>query len=145
MALHLQKLCVGCDSPEELKAWIGARMADRRSRGAPQEHIHTTRMAPKRAEELLDGGSLYWVIKGVILVRQPLKDLRSVKGADGITRCEIVMVPELVPVRPTPRRAFQGWRYLAAHEAPADLAEDERKAPGLPAHLVAELSALGLL
>ena len=145
MALHLQKLCVGCDSPEELRAWIEERMAERRRRGDPEEQIHTTRMAPKRGAELLDGGSLYWVIKGVILVRQPLIDLRQVKGADGIERCELVLKPELTPVRPTPRRPFQGWRYLAPHEAPADLADDERKAPGLPAHLVAELRTLGLL
>ena len=145
MALNLQKLCVGCDSPEELRAWIDERMAERLRRGAPQEHVHTTRMAPKRRDELLDGGSLYWVIKGVILVREPLIDLRAVKGADGIERCEFVMRPELIPVRPTPRRPFQGWRYLPSNEAPADLADDERKAPGLPAHLVAELRTLGLL
>lgn len=145
MPLHLQKLCVGCDSPEELRAWIDQRMADRRRRGAPQEQIHTTRMAPKRRDELLDGGSLYWVIKGVILVRQPLVDLRAVTGADGIERCELVLTPELTPVRPTPRRPFQGWRYLPAQDAPADLADDEKKAPGLPAHLVAELRTLGLL
>lgn len=145
MTLHLQKLCVGCDSPEELKAWIDERMAERRRRGDREEQVHTTRMAPKRGEELLDGGSLYWVIKGVILVRQPLIDLRAVRDADGIERCEIVMTPELTPVRPTPRRPFQGWRYLAAQEAPPDLADDERKAPGLPAHLVAELRSLGLL
>jgi hypothetical protein len=145
MALHLQKLCVGCDSPEELRLWIEERMADRRRRGAAEEQVHTTRMAPKRAAELLDGGSLYWVIKGVILARQPLKDLRPVKGEDGIERCEIVMAPDLVAVRPTPRRPFQGWRYLPGHEAPPDVVDDERLAPGLPAHLIAELQTLGLL
>lgn len=145
MTLHLQKLCVGCDSPEDLRRWIDERMADRRCRGAPQEQLHTTRMTPKRGAELLDGGSLYWVIKGVILVRQPLTGMRQVRGADGIDRCELVLKPELTPVRPTPRRAFQGWRYLAAHEAPPDVADDGRKAPGLPAHLVAELSSLGLI
>lgn len=145
MTLHLQKLCVGCESPEDLRRWIDERMADRRRRGAPLEQVHTTRMTPKRADELLDGGSLYWVIKGVILVRQPLTALRATKGADGIDRCELVLTPQLVPVRPTPRRAFQGWRYLAMHEAPPDVAEDERKAPGLPAHLVAELVTLGLI
>lgn len=145
MPLHLQKLCVGCDSAEELRTWIEERMADRRRRGAPEEQVHTTRTMPKRATEVLDGGSLYWVIKGVMLVRQPIVALRPAKGADGIERCEIVMVPELTPVRPTPRRPFQGWRYLPSGEAPPDLAEAERKAPGLPAHLVAELSALGLI
>ncbi|GLK69540.1 DUF1489 family protein [Hansschlegelia plantiphila] len=145
MTLHLQKLCVGCDSPEDLRQWIDERMAERRRRGAPAEQVHTTRMAPKRAVELLDGGSLYWVIKGAILVRQPLVDLRPVRGADGIERCELVLTPDLVAVRPTPRRAFQGWRYLPSGDAPPDLADDERSAPGLPAHLAAELRTLGLL
>jgi len=145
MPLHLQKLCVGCDSPEDLRGWIDERMAERRRRGAPEEQVHVTRMAPKRAAELLDGGSLYWVIKGVILVRQPLLDLRSVTGADGVERCELVLLPELVPVRPAPRRPFQGWRYLPHADAPADLAEDERRAPGLPTHLNTELRTLGRL
>lgn len=145
MTLNLQKLCVGCDSPEDLRSWIDERMADRKRRGAPLEQIHTTRMAPKRRDELLDGGSLYWVIKGAILVRQPLMDLRAVKGDDGIERCELVLKPELTAVRPTPRRPFQGWRYLPANEAPKDLAEDDKLAPGLPAHLVAELRTLGLM
>lgn len=145
MALHLQKLCVGCDSPDDLRAWIDERMADKRRRGAPEQHAHVTRTMPKRAADVLDGGSLYWVIKGTILVRQRISELRSVKDADGTDRCAIVMVPELIPVRPTPRRPFQGWRYLPANEAPPDLAEDEKLAPGLPAHLVAELRSLGLM
>lgn len=145
MALHLQKLCVGCDSPEELRLWIEERLAERRRRGDPAEQEHVTRAMPKRASEILDGGSLYWVIKGVMLVRQPISELRAVKGSDGIERCAIVMRPELVPVRPVPRRPFQGWRYLPQTDAPPDLVEDERLAPGLPAHLAAELRSLGLL
>lgn len=145
MTVHLQKLCVGCDSPEELRAWIEQRLADKRRRGAPEEHAHVTRATPKRAAEVLDGGSLYWVIKGAILVRQQISELRAVKDEDGVERCAIVLVPELVPVRPAPRRPFQGWRYLPANEAPPDLAEDQRLAPGLPGHLVAELRSLGLM
>lgn len=145
MTLHLQKLCVGCDSPEDLRGWIDERMAERRRNGRPEEQIHTTRMTPKRAAELLDGGSLYWVIKGTILIRQPILDLRPAKGADGIERCDIVLSPETIAVRPAPRRAFQGWRYLPAHEAPADVSVDQLAAPGLPPALVAELRTLGLL
>jgi hypothetical protein len=145
MTIHLQKLCVGCDSPEDLRAWIDERLADRRRRGAAEEHAHVTRSMPKRTADVLDGGSLYWIIKGTILVRQRISELRAVKGDDGIERCAIVMVPDLVPVRPTPRRPFQGWRYLPANEAPPDLADDERLAPGLPGHLVAELRSLGLM
>ncbi|WP_020178280.1 DUF1489 domain-containing protein [Methylopila sp. M107] len=145
MTVHLQKLCVGCDSPEELRAWIDQRLADKRRRGLAAEQAHVTRSTPKRAAEVLDGGSLYWVIKGTILVRQKISDLRAVKDTDGVERCAIVMEPELVAVRPTPRRPFQGWRYLPANEAPADLADDQLLAPGLPGHLVAELRSLGLM
>jgi hypothetical protein len=145
MPLHLQKLCVGCASIEDLQGWLDERMAVRRREGRPLEQIHTTRMAPKRVAELLDGGSLYWVIKGVMNVRQPLLDLRSVRGDDGIERCDLVLEPMLAPVRPIPRRPFQGWRYLAGHEAPPDLADDQRAAPGLPPHLIQDLRALGLL
>lgn len=145
MTLHLQKLCVGADSVEDLRFWIEERMAERRRAGRPEEQVHTTRMTPKRAEDLLDGGSLYWVIKGTILVRQALLDLRPNKGADGIERCDLVLEPALVEVRPTPRRPFQGWRYLPAGDAPRDLAGSPGDAPGLPSHLTAELRALGLL
>ena len=145
MPLHLQTLCVGCDSVEDLRSWIAERMAEKRRRGLPEEQIHTTRMAPKRAAELLDGGSLYWVIKGVIVVRQPLLDLRSAKGADGIERCDLALAPELIATRPAPRRPFQGWRYLADVDAPKDVSTDEAAAPGLPPHLVVELRSLGLL
>lgn len=145
MPLHIQKLCVGCDSIDDLRSWIVERMAEKRRRGLVEEQIHTTRMAPKRVAELLDGGSLYWVIKGAIQVRQPLIDLRASKGADGITRCDLVLAPELTAVRPAPRRPFQGWRYLADNEAPRDLAQDEAEAPGLPPHLIEELRTLGLL
>lgn len=145
MPLHIQKLCVGCDSVDDLRSWIVERMADKRRRGLVEEHIHTTRMAPKRVAELLDGGSLYWVIKGAIQVRQPLIDLRSVTSADGIPRCDLVLAPEFTLVRPAPRRPFQGWRYLPDAEAPRDVALDEAEAPGLPPRLIEELRALGLL
>ena len=69
MPLHLIKLCVGCDSIEELAGWIKQRMKQKKARGEKPEHIHTTRMVPKRADELLDGGSLYWVIRGQIACR----------------------------------------------------------------------------
>src|SRR3974390_1074441 len=64
MPLHLIKLCVGCDSVADLEAWIKQRLKERKRRGQKPEHIHTTRMVPKRAEELVAGGSLYWVIRG---------------------------------------------------------------------------------
>lgn len=114
MALHLIKLCVGCDSVEELRAW----RADRARRGIPP--IVPTRQTPKRAAELIDGGSLYWVIKGVILVRQPIVQITTLDG--GAQPCRIDLGPDLILTAPQPRRAFQGWRYLETKDAPPDLA-----------------------
>ena len=145
MALHLIKLCVGADCVEDLATWQRDRLAEARREKRPVELWHRTRMFPKRRDEVLDGGSLYWVIKGIVLVRQQIKDLRAATCQDGITRCDIVLGSELVPVRPVPRRAFQGWRYLPADEAPADLKAGEAKLAGLPAKMRADLVALGLI
>jgi hypothetical protein len=113
MALHLIKLCVGADSVEELRAW----RAERARRGIPP--IVPTRQTPKRAAELLDGGSLYWVIKGQILVRQPIVSIVTLDS--GPQPCRIDLAPELILTTPQPRRAFQGWRYLDPKDAPPDL------------------------
>lgn len=120
MSLHLVKLCVGAESVEDLQAWIDQRQADRRARGMPAEQIHTTRMVPTRAKDLLDGGSLYWVIKGYVQARQRLIDIRPFTDEGGIKRCHLVLDPELVTTRMQPRRPFQGWRYLKPDDAPKD-------------------------
>jgi hypothetical protein len=101
-------------------------------------------MFPARKDEILDGGSLYWVIRGLILCRQPIADLVPVKDRDGISRCRIEFKPKIIPVRPTPRRAFQGWRYLEAADAPPDLPKGTA-AKGLSQKMRRELSELGLL
>jgi hypothetical protein len=145
MALNLIKLCVGCDSVRELEGWIKQRLKDKRKRREKPEHIHRTRMVPKRAEELIDGGSLYWVIRGEIACRQRIRDVRPFRDKDGVGRCGIVLDPKVVLVAPRPFRAFQGWRYLAAKEAPRDL---EKAAPGataMPEKLRRELRELGLM
>jgi hypothetical protein len=143
--LHLIKLCVGCDSVQELQDWIDERLREKKKRREPQEHIHTTRMMPKRAEELLGGGSLFWVIRGELSCRQQLVDIRPFVDGEGIGRCRLVLHPKVVLVRPRVFRAFQGWRYLAAADAPTDL---DRAAPGsrdMPEPLRRELRELGLL
>jgi hypothetical protein len=145
MPLHLIKLCVGVDTIRELDEWIKERMAQKRKKKEPLEHIHTTRMMPTQKEELLDGGSLYWVIKGVVSARQKLIDLRQFTDKEGVKRCRIVMEPKLVPVLPKPRSAFQGWRYLKANEAPADLAKGAKGAAAIPEEMRRALHALGLL
>jgi hypothetical protein len=143
MALHLIKLCVGCDTVKDLEDWI--REKRKRSRGKKTEHVHRTRMVPKRADELTDGGSLFWVIRGEVLCRQRLIDVRPYIDKGGIGRCQLVLEPKVVPVQPRPWRAFQGWRYLEAKDAPRDL---DRAAPGardMPEAMRRELRELGLL
>jgi hypothetical protein len=102
-------------------------------------------MWPKRGEELLTGGSIYWIIKGAILCRQKLIRLDEVIGSDGIRRCAIVTEPELVAVAATPKRAFQGWRYLQSNDAPPDLAQARPSDDALPAEMQAVLASIGVL
>jgi hypothetical protein len=145
MTLHLIKLSVGTDSVQDLQDWIDKKLKEKKRRGQKLERIHTTRMTPKRGDELLDGGSIFWVIRGEILCRERILALRPVVDREGINRCELVLDPKCVPVRPRPYRAFQGWRYLAAKDAPPDL---DRAAPGarnMPEGLRRELRELGLL
>lgn len=144
MSLHLLKLCVGADSIEDLREWVASRAMNAMAAGLEPHSIHTTRMVPKRMEELLEGGSLYWVIKGQVQARQQLLDIRTFTGEDGIGRCNLILGPEVVETALQPRRAFQGWRYLKSEEAPADLAA-MGGAGDLPDHLRRELAELGLL
>ena len=121
MSLNLVKLCVGAASVEDLASWQTGRLAEQKARGVTARIFHATFQTPKRQAELLDGGSLFWVIKGVIQVRQRLVGFEDGTREDGSSCCLILLDPALVPVRPVPRRAFQGWRYLASDDAPKDL------------------------
>ena len=144
MALHLLKLCVGADSIDDLREWVAERSLIAIAAGLEPSSTHTTRMVPKRADELVDGGSLYWVIKGQVQARQRLLDLKTFTGGDGITRCELVLGPEVVETTLQPRRAVQGWRYLKEEDAPRDLTA-LGDAADLPLDLRRELAELGLL
>ena len=146
MPTHLIKLCVGCDSVDELEAWQSERLRQMKRDGVKPELFHRTFQMPKRREELLDGGSIYWVIKGIVQVRQRLLDLREGTRENG-TPCSLLILDKtLVPVRPMPRRAFQGWRYLAADEAPADLVGGRSDGlAAMPPKLRKELAELGLI
>jgi hypothetical protein len=145
MALNLIKLCVGADSIQDLEDWIKEKLREKRKRREKPEHIHRTRMVPKRAEELTDGGSLYWVIRGEIMCRQVIKDVRPFVDKDGIGRCGIVLEPKPVLVEPRPYRAFQGWRYLAVKDAPPDLGKRDKGTAAMPDTLRRELRELGLM
>ncbi len=139
--IHLIKLSVGSDSFESLAGWQASRPAQTKD-GLPR---HVTRMWPKRGEEILRGGSIFWVIKGVITCRQRILRLDEVIGADGIRRCAIVSDPKLIRVRGTAKRPFQGWRYLKPQDAPADLPEHRTEETALPAELGRALADIGVL
>lgn len=145
MALHLIKLCVGCDSIADLEEWIEENGAHHQRLGRDYEQTHTTRMVPKRVEELLDGGSLYWVIKGQVAARQRLLDVRPFTDAEGIGRCRLVLEPKVVPVAPRPFRPFQGWRYLGSEDAPRDIGGRGGDLAKMPEDMRRELAELGLL
>ena len=147
MALHLIKLCVGTDSIEDLADWQRERLRQRRQAGEKRPRLfHRTFQMPKRREELLAGGSLYWVIKGIVQVRQPLIDIIEGSKDDGTPCCLLILKNELIAVRPTPRRAFQGWRYLNADEAPPDLKRNLANGiTEMPPGMRKRLAELGLL
>ena len=138
--LHLIKLCVGIDSIEDLIAW----RAKNNPKGLETLSQHVTRMWPRRADELLDGGSIYWVIKGTIQARQQITALNEAIGQDGIRRCAIVMNPEIIRTTHAMRRPFQGWRYLRAEDAPADLSRQGANDDALPHALSQALAEIGV-
>jgi len=145
MTVHLLKLCVGIGEIAELAAWQKKRLAQQRAAGAKTPVLrHLTRSTPKRAEEILDGGSLYWVIKGVIRVRQRIIGIKTGKDKDGEPQCALHLGRALVRVVPRPCRAFQGWRYLEAADVPADLKAGDPD-DVLPPAMADELRSLGLL
>ena len=136
MTVHLKKLSVGSQSLDNLRDWQALRLAQ------GGRLVHVTRNRPRRAEELLDGGSIYWIIKGVVTARQAIIDLADAQRADGTPACGIVLSPEIIQVAPTKMRIFQGWRYLEAKDAPSDIGADD--ANDMPAELAAELRDLGI-
>jgi len=137
MTVHLKKLSVGSQSLETLRAWQVLRLSE------TGRLIHVTRNRPRRAEEILDGGSIYWIIKGVMSARQNIIDLAEVQRADGQAACGLVLSSDLVATVPTKMRIFQGWRYLEADDAPADLNDPVDES--MPPALLAELRELGVL
>jgi hypothetical protein len=139
MPLHLIKLSVGSEDVDDLCRWHAQRQAE------TGRVFHRTRMMPRRREELLSGGSIYWVIKGFVTVRQRLVGIERIAYSDGTPATELVLDPTHVRTVPTPHRPFQGWRYLAPEDAPADLDALPSGLGDMPAEMLAELRQLGLL
>lgn len=143
MPLHLIKLCVGADSIADLEAWVEERVRGRLAKRESPRSLHVTRMVPTRAAEIVDGGSLYWIIKGQLAARQQVLEIEPFVDVDGIGRCRLWLDPEVVKVAPRPFRAFQGWRYFQAKDAPFDLGTTG--AAEMPEDLRRTLGELGLL
>jgi hypothetical protein len=138
--VNLVKLSVGTESIDDMLGW------QRQRAGQVQngQYYHVTRMWPKREAELLDGGSIYWVIKGVIQCRQDILELREIIGQDEIRRCGLVLAPDIIRTASTPKKAFQGWRYLSPADAPHDLTDSQQAEDTLPPDLQKALAALGV-
>ena len=136
MTVHLKKLSVGSASVDGLRALQAQRLANVGSL------IHITRNRPRRVEELLNGGSIYWIIKGVMTARQAIVDFVEAERSDGSPACGIVLSPEIVTVVPTRMRIFQGWRYLEVADAPIDIGTDNDE--NMPSEFFAELRELGI-
>jgi len=135
MAVHILKLCVGVDDVDHLRDLQSRRFDEQ---GAIR---HFTRHRPKRAEEIVSGGSIFWIMRGHVQVRQRITAIEEAAHPEG-KRCAFVLDPELVLTEPQPRRPHQGWRYLEERDAPADIGG--RAADGtLPAPLVQKLKEIG--
>ena len=139
--IHMVKLSVGTESIEELMRW----QAMTRAQGPDGAPRHVTRMWPKQESALLNGGSIFWVIKGFIQCRQRIMRLNEVIGQDEIRRCAIVLDPELVHTTTAIKRPFQGWRYLKPDDAPIDLSPDRKDEDHLPVELAGALADIGIL
>jgi len=145
MSVNLIKLCVGIENVAHLAEVQQRRLAQKKKAGETPELMHITRSFPRRATEVLDGGSIYWVIKGVIRLRQVITDLRETVNKDGNPACAIVYARDHVLTEPRPFRAFQGWRYLDPADAPRDLDDVGAGAEELSPEMADELRSLGLL
>ena len=145
MPLHIIKLAVGCESVKELTGWVAERMQSAKKKGLPPHHVTITRMTPKRVEDVLAGGSVYWVIRGEIAAREKVIAIEPFRDRDGIGRCRLVMQPKVITVLPRPMRPFQGWRYFADSDAPRDLESAGTGVAAMPEPMRRELRELGLL
>ena len=140
--IHMVKLCVGVSSIEELESYRDERAHWWDADYGEDVHVHRTRMMPKRAAEMEGKSSIYWVIAGVIGVRQPILRLAQYTDAEGKNYCDIIMARDMVRTVPYPKRPFQGWRYLVPADAPPDLAANGNEGAE---EIARDLARLGLL
>lgn len=144
MTLHLLRMAVKIESISHLKKVQAERFRQERKKGG--KYFYTfTRNIPRRKEELLDGGSIYWVIKKYIRARQPILGFEKRTNDEGRNYCAIRLEPEPIQVISHRQKAFQGWRYLTSEDAPSDLNLNDIQVDGIPIEMADELRELGLL
>jgi hypothetical protein len=145
MIVHLKKMAVGVDSIAHLAEIQASRLEQARRRGEVPVLRHITRHGPKRADELLGGGSLYWVIRGFVQVRQAFVGIERGVNAKGRPSCALVLDPDLLRVVFRAHKPFQGWRYLSVRDAPSDAPPMADSGHEMPTEMATELRSLGLL
>ncbi len=145
MTVHLIKMAVAVSDVRHLAELQAGRLRQARERDGTAVLCHYTRHRPRRAAELTDGGSLFWVIKGFVRVRQEIRAVERGVNAEGRPSCALVLDPNLVRTSLHACKPFQGWRYLNAENAPADLSPLADEMDGVPREMAAELRHLGLL
>ena len=139
MPLHLIKIAVGAETVDDMRRWQKERLAKH------GRLFHITRHKPKLEDEILDGGSIYWIIKSFVRVRQRIIGFEETTWPKRGKCCLLLLDKKLVSTEMQPRRAHQGWRYYKANEAPRDLPKGVKPQKDPPPKMAAELRALGLL
>ena len=143
--VNLVKLCVGITTINQLEQLQSMRRGEYVKAGRPPVNIHITRNKPKRSKEIINSGSLYWVIRRQIRVRQKIVRIDDIEDSEGRKKCCLVLDSDLVKTEYRAYRPFQGWRYLEQSDAPADLSNNQKAGSEMPSEMEEELRGLGLL
>ena len=143
--VHLVKLCVGITTINQLEQLQSMRRGEYVKAGRPPVSIHITRNKPKRSKEIINSGSLYWVIRRQIRVRQKIVRIDDIEDSEGRKKCCLVLDSDLIKTEHRAYRPFQGWRYLEQSDAPADLSNNQKAESEMPSEMEEELRGLGLL
>ena len=143
--VNLVKLCVGITTINQLEQLQSMRRGEYVKAGRPPVSIHITRNKPKRSKEIINSGSLYWVIRRQIRVRQKIIRIDDIEDAEGRKKCCLVLDSDLIKTEHRAYRPFQGWRYLEQSDAPADLSNNQKAESEMPSEMEEELRGLGLL
>lgn len=145
MTVHLVKIAVGAESVEDIAEFQKQRRAKLKAERGKPILVHKTRNMPKRESEIVKAGSIYWIIKGFIRVRQRILGFEKRADKEGRPYCEIRLDPKLVRTVPLAHKPIQGWRYMEADVVPADLTGKAAKADEMPPEMMMQLRELGLL